>query len=135
MRRAYYFFYYIIYKTWSKNYNPLVSNDFRTDICMIALNIWALGVIGVYLSILLGIKLPRLSIAQPIVFIPLFLAIGSVLYFFTFSNKWKPYFKEFEEWPKRKRIIGGIIVWMIVIFIFINVFISVEMMRKINGSV
>lgn len=132
IKEAYYYLYYRLYKAWRKNYNPLLSADFRTDISIIAIKIWFLGLVGIYLSILLGVKLPRLSLTSPMVFIPFALAVGSTLYFFTFSNRWKPYFEKFEKWPKRKNRIGGIIVWGIIILLFINLLVSVELMKKLN---
>jgi hypothetical protein len=133
IKRAYYYFYYRIYKTFTKNYNPLLSVGFRTDIVVMAVKIWFLGVVDTYLCILFNQDATDISITSPKVIIALALVIGSTLYFLTFSNKWKPYFEEFEKLPKRKNFIGGIIVWSIVIFIFINVFISVELMKKLNG--
>lgn len=133
MKRAYYYLYYTIYKAWSKNYNPLLSNNFRADISLMAIQIWFLGVLDTYLSIILNQDATDISIISPKVIIALILVIGSTLYFFTFSDKWKPYFEEFEKLPKRKNLIGGIVVWGIVIFIFINVFISVELAKKLKG--
>lgn len=133
IKEAYYYLYYKIYKTWSKNYNPLLSNNFKADISLMALKIWFLGTIGMYVSIILNIDLSQLSMTSPFVILSLLLALGSTLYFFTFSDKWKPYFEEFEKWPKRKNSVGGIIVWSIVIFIFLNFIISVELSKKLNG--
>ena len=134
MKRAYYYYlYYTIYKAWSKNYNPLLSNNFKADISLMAIKIWLLGVLDTYLSILLNRDTMDISITNPKVIIALALVIGSTLYFFTFSDRWKSYFEEFEKLPKRKNLIGGIIVWSIVIFIFINVFISVELSKKLNA--
>jgi hypothetical protein len=133
MKRAYYYLYYTIYKAWSKNYNPLLSNNFKADVCIMALKIWFLGVIDTYLSIILSFDSTDISITSPKVIVSLILVIGSTLYFFTFSDKWKPYFEEFEKLPKRKTLIGAIIVWSIVVFIFINLIFSVELMKRLNG--
>ena len=133
IKKGYYYLYYTFYKAWSKNYNPVLSNNFKADICIIALKIWFLGVIDTYLSVILKLDSKSISITSPKVIIALILVIGSTLFFLTFSDKWKPYFEEFEKWSKRKRLIGSIIAWAIVVFIFINVIFSVELMKKLNG--
>ena len=39
---------------------------------------------------------------------------------------------EFENWPKKKNIRGGIIVWGIIIFIIANLIFSFYLMSLIN---
>ncbi|KFF20866.1 hypothetical protein [Chryseobacterium sp. JM1] len=131
IKEAYYFSYYTLYKAWSKNDSPFLSNDFRADICLIALKIWIFITIDAYLSIVLNIK-SKLSITDLRGIIPVVVAIGTTLYFFTLSNKWKSYFELFENWPKRKRRTGYTIVWCLVIFIFVNLFFSVELMKSLK---
>jgi hypothetical protein len=133
IKRAYYYFYYKICKAFAKDDHPLLSVGFRADVTVMAVKIWLLGVIDTYLCVFLNQDATDISITSPKVIIALLLVIGSTLYFFTFSDKWKPYFEEFEKLSKRKNLIGGIVVWGIVIFIFINTFISVELMKKFNG--
>lgn len=134
MLKAYYFVYYTFYKLWSKNHNPFLSTCFQADISMIAVEIWLLGVIDSYISIILNQDITEISIKSPKVIIVLVLIISSTLYFLTFSNNWKPYFKEFEKWPKRKRRIRIFIVWAIIAFIFANLIFSVELMRRSTGG-
>lgn len=131
IREAYYYIYYTIYKAWSKNYNPFISNDFKADICLIALKMWIFMIINAYVSVILDIK-SKLSFTDLRGIIPVVVAIGTTLYFFTFSNEWKPYFKVFDNWPKRKKQTRSIIVWCLVIFIFINLIFSVELMKNLE---
>lgn len=132
MKQAYYYLYYTIFKAWSKNHNPLLSNSFRADVSVMALKIWLVGSFYAYLSIIMGTKI-SIKITEPISVIPFILAIASTLYFFTFSEKWKPYFEKFDKWPKRKNTIGGIIVWIVVILVFLNLIIAVNLMKKLLG--
>ncbi|KAA5536817.1 hypothetical protein F0919_03865 [Taibaiella lutea] len=129
MKKAYYYLYYKICKAFSKDDHPLFSVGFRADVVVMALKIWTAISLYSYLSILLGYRI-KLSITEPLGLIPIALALGSTLYFFTFSNKWKPYFEEFEKLPKRKNLIGGIIVWGVAILSFINFIISVNLMKN-----
>ncbi|WP_131535589.1 hypothetical protein [Pedobacter nototheniae] len=130
IKEAYYYFYYTIYKAWSKNYNPLLTNRFKADICITVLQIWMIIALYAYMSIFLGVRI-ELSIGQPLGFIPFLLAFCTTLYFFTFSNKWKSSFEEFEKWPKKKKRIGSLIVWCVVIFILFNLVFSVKLMNEI----
>jgi len=132
IKRGYYFFYYAIYRTWNKDPHILFSDSFRTDIIILATKIWSVISMYAYLSIFFGIKI-ELSITNLFGFVPLLLVLITTLYFFIFSDKWKSYFKEFDKLPERKRQIGSIIVWSLIVFIFINLFISVELMKKFNG--
>ena len=45
--------------------------------------------------------------------------VGTYLSFF-YNDKWKNYASEFKKWPKKKNILGGIIVCIIIIFIIAN---------------
>lgn len=112
--------------------NPILSTHFRAELSIGVLKIWFFIVIYAYSCVLLDIK-PTISIERPIGFLPLLLVALSTHYFFDISNKWKLYFEEFEKWPKKKNKIGGIIVWSLIVFIFINVFISVELVRRLNS--
>ena len=129
IKRRYYYFYYTIYKAWGKDPHLLFSTRFRADLVIGAVKIWTVISLFSYLSIFLGYRI-KLSITEPLGLIPLLLVLGSTLYFFTFSNKWKSYFKEFDKLPKRKNQIGRIIVWGIVIFSFINLIFSVSLMKR-----
>ncbi|MEZ5045778.1 MAG: hypothetical protein R2831_02185 [Chitinophagaceae bacterium] len=131
IKRAYYYFYYKIYKAWSRNYNPLLSNNFKADVSLMAIKIWLLGTIDNYLAFILNKDTKDITFFNPKIIIALILVIGSTFYFFTFSNKWKPYFDEFEKLPKRKNLIGGIIVWSIVVFVLFNVFYLEEKMKQL----
>lgn len=132
IRRAYYYFYYRIYKTFSKDDHPLLSVGFRADVVVMAVKIWTAISFFEYLSILLGYRI-ELSITEPLGFMPVVLALCSTLYFLTFSRKWKPYFEEFEKLPKRKNLTGGIIVWGMVILSFINLLVAGNLMKKLVG--
>lgn len=107
-------------------------SNFRAGLVIIALEIWLCISIYGYLSIFLGRKI-SLSITEPSGFIPYAIIVSSNIYFFSSPNKWKSYFEEFEKLPKRKNLIGGIIVWSIIVLIVINFIFSVNLMKSIIG--
>jgi hypothetical protein len=132
IRRIYYYFYYNIRKAFSTDDNPLLSVGFRADVVVMAVKIWTGISLYSYLSILFGYRI-ALSITEPLGLIPVVLALGSTLYFLTFSNRWKPYFEDFERLPKCKNLKGKLVVWGIIVLSFINLIISVNLMKNLVG--
>jgi membrane protease YdiL (CAAX protease family) len=132
IKKAYYYLYYKIYKMWDKVENPFLSTNLRADISMIFIMIWFIVSLFAYLSIMLGRRI-ELDLTKPIGLILAILVLGLTLYFFTFSTKKKDYFIEFEQWPVKKNRLGGLIVVCIVIFILVNLFVSIDLMKKLNG--
>jgi hypothetical protein len=123
LKKAYYYLFYKLYKFWNKNENILLSSNFRAEISIIAIKLWIVFALYGYGFALFKLK-PSISITNPIGFVPIILVLGTTLYFFTFSEKWKHYFEEFEQWPREKNAKGGLIVWSLIGFIFINVLIT-----------
>ena len=105
---------------------------FRASLAIIALGIWFYISIYSYLSIFLDRKI-SLSITEPLGFIPCIVILSSSIYFFNSPNKWKPYFEEFDKWPKSKNLVGGIIVWSIITLIIVNFIFSVNLMKNLIG--
>jgi hypothetical protein len=132
IKKTYYYLYYKIYKMWDKIENPFLSTSLRTDISIIFIMAWFIVTLFAYLSIILGSRI-ELDITNPIGLISAIFILGLTLYFFTFSTKKKDYFAEFEQWPLKKNRFGGVIVLCIVIFILINLFVSIDMMKKFKG--
>lgn len=131
IKQAYYYFFYKIYKVmlWTSAPFGNFFSDFRASLVIIALEIWFCITIYSYLSIFIGEKI-SVSITEPSGFIPYVVIVGLNIYFFNSSYKWKPYFEEFENWSKRKNLIGSIIVWSIILFIIINFFASIHYSQK-----
>ncbi|MCS4300660.1 hypothetical protein [Chryseobacterium sp. BIGb0232] len=134
MKKAYYYFFYKLYKIMLQISYPFGDffSNFRAGLVIIALEIWLCISIYGYLSIFLGRKI-SLSITEPSGFIPYAIIVSSNIYFFSSPNKWKSYFEEFEKLPKRKNLIGGIIVWSIIVLIIFNFIFSVNLMKSMIG--
>lgn len=131
-KETYYYTFYKFYKLWEKVDNILLSNSFRAEVSMMAVKIWLFIVIYAYGCALFRIK-PDISIRKPMGYIPIILVLLSTHYFFSKKAKWESYFKEFEKWPKNRNRIGGVLVWSVVVFIFVNVFVSVIVLRYLNN--
>lgn len=114
--------FYKLYKHYESSSEPWWS-DWKAGASMGALEIWLLLSIGAYYSILTKTSI-ELSISMPIIYIPL-LVIFILNYFsFMYNDIWKEYNKEFNQLPKKKNILGGWIVFGIIVFVIGNMLFS-----------
>lgn len=107
-------------------------SNFRAGLVMIALEIWLLYSILNFYSISTDNKIDT-SLSSPLILIPFILII--ILNYISFDhhdNVWKKYNVEFDNLSKRKNLIGGIIVWSIILFITASFFFSTFHLHKIN---
>lgn len=134
MKRAYYYFFYKIYKSiecTSETMGGKFWTEGKAGISIVVLEIWAgITVLNLY-GIINNIN-PDSSITNPVIFIPLLLIIIlNYMAFDHYNDVWKKYKKEFENLPKNRNVLGGIFVWMIILFIIIIFFVSTFMLHKI----
>jgi hypothetical protein len=132
LKRAYYYFFYKIYKSiiyTSELVGGEFWSDFKAGIALLALELWFLGSIVNYYSIISNIKFSIGNIYS-ILIVPLILL--SILNYFAFihTDVWKEYNEKFDRLPKEKNKKGSIIVWMIAIFITINFLVSAYLLQK-----
>src|SRR5690554_3426555 len=114
--KAYYYLFYKLYKFWELVSMSKFLGDFKSVISIIALEIWLLFLSFNIRSLVRNEKLD-IEITHFIIITP-FIFILIVNYFlFIHTKKWKEYNAEFDQLPRSKNIIGGIIVWAIIILI------------------
>ena len=134
MKKAYYYFFYKIYR--SIEYTSEIGGgkfwtDFKTIISIIALEIWLLLSCINYYFVLNNIKEP-LNFFNFFILCPfIFILIINYILFIHYDNTWKEYNKEFSTLAKGKNLIGGVIVWGIIILIIINFIFSVHLRRNL----
>ncbi len=132
IKKAYYYFFYKIYKSIEYT-SELVGGGFWTDfkagLVIGTLEIWFLASGLIYYSILNNVKL-NITLADPIVLIPLILLLVLNYFAFIHTDVWKEYNAKFDKLPKEENKKGGIIVWTIVAFITINFFGSAFLLQK-----
>ncbi len=131
LKKGYFYLYYVILKVWSKEKNPVFSKNFQADICLIFLKGCFSFSLFNYIQIGFDIKF-NLSPFAPMGFLVFILIVGSTIYIFNFSSKYKFYIKEFENWSKKKNLIGSSIVWLTILIIFLNLIFSVELLKRFN---
>lgn len=128
--RNYYYFFYKIYCFW-ENAPIKFWSHFKTGLTIIFLEIWLVLSLFIYYNIFIDryFNLDK----NLFIFLTLFLIALNFL-MFSLSDKWKIYNKEFEQLPKKKNIIGGIIVWSIIILIIINLVFAFYLMNQVDWS-
>ncbi|WP_177766278.1 hypothetical protein [Flavobacterium sp. I3-2] len=129
--KGYYYLFYKLFIFWETISFPKFWSDIKAGISIVALELWLVLSLGIYYSVYTK-KTFELTIYKPIVYIPLIAIIALNYLIFNHSNKWKLYNKEFSQLSKRKNIIGGIIVWGVIILIFFNLIFAFYLMSQID---
>ncbi len=125
--KAYYYFFYHLYKFWEWISYPKFWSDFKAGVSMGVLEMWIIsGLINYY----------RIYINQEMIFSRNFY-IGMVVFVlglnylsFIHTDKWKEYNAEFDKLPRYKNIICGIIIWIIIISIIVGFWTSAYLLQK-----
>ncbi|WP_288448289.1 hypothetical protein [uncultured Chryseobacterium sp.] len=133
MKKDYYYFFYKLYKImlWTSSPFENFFSKFRASLALITLELWIIFTIQNCYEILnnTGSK----SNSNLFIYIMgLAIIILNYILLDYYESVWKKYKEEFDKLPKRKNIIGGIIVWIIILFITGSFFLSTFYLHKIN---
>lgn len=128
--RAYYYLFYKLYNFWEKISFPKFWSDFKAGISIIVIEIWLMFSIINYYSLYNNVKL-NVSLKSPNILLPILLIISTNIYFFNIRDNWKTYNEQFDNLPKWKNILGGIVIWIIIVLIIASYFLSSYYMQKI----
>lgn len=136
IKKAYYYFFYKIYKSIEYTSNefggPFWSN-FKAALVIAALEVWLLITIGNYYSVITKINI-ELSIMMPIVYIPLMILLVLNYFSFIHNDKWREYNMKFDKLPRKRNLIGTWIVVGIIALIIGNLIYSFYLMSQIDWS-
>lgn len=126
--KAYYYLFYKLYKFWEFVSFPKFWSDFKAIVSIGALEMWLIASLINYYRIYVEKNIMTFSLSF---YIGLALLIAGLKYFL-FINKdtWKEYNAEFEKLPRYKNIVGGIVVWIIIISIIVAFFRSAYLLQK-----
>ncbi|WP_273005727.1 hypothetical protein [Chryseobacterium sp.] len=132
IKRAYYYVFYKLYTSiiyTSEKMGGEFLTDFKTVIVIGTLEIWILGSILSYYSLINNVRL-NINITSPLVLVPL--AFIFLLNYFSFihTDTWKKYNNEFDKLPAYKNKKGSFIVWGIIILVTLNFFVSIYLLQK-----
>ncbi len=106
-------------------------SKFRASLALIALELWIIFTIQNCYEIINDTD-PKSSSNLFIYIMGCIIIISNYISFDYYDNVWKKYKEEFDRLPKRKNMIGGIIVWVIILFITVSFFFSTFYLHKIN---
>jgi len=127
--KAYYYFFYRIYLFWENGPMRFWSH-FKTGLTIIFLEIWLVLSLFIYYNVFID-RYFRLDKTLFLIISTIIIAVN--VYFFNSStDKWIFYKESFDKISARKNLIGGIIVWSIIILIIINLIFAFYIMGKVD---
>lgn len=132
--KAYQFFFYKLYRFYESSPNNRWWSEWKAYVTILALSIWLYCAIGVSYHYFFNVsmKSSNTSVDLSTIIFGLFVGITNWI-LFERKDKWKVIVKEFNELPKQKDKIGGIIVWTIIILIIIFYwFYSIPLLGKLK---
>lgn len=119
LKKAYYYLFYQLYKFWDWISYPKFATAWKAGFSICVLEFWVYFSCIRYYTLLNNIKI-HLNFFDPIILIPFILILGiDYIAFVHYDYVWKKYNSEFDNLPRSRNIIGGIIVWSIIIAIII----------------
>lgn len=119
IKRAYYFLFYKLYKFWDYISYPKFATGWKAGLSIIVLQIWIYFSIINFYSFLNNTKI-YLNFFNSLIIFPFILILAvDYISFIHYDYVWKKYNEEFENMSKVKNLVGGIIVWSIIISIII----------------
>ena len=131
MKKYLYYLYYKLYK-----FFVAISDDFLNEWKPLAiislLPIFLLLETLVWYSVIKRGFVELGDIRLPVILVSLSIVITNY-YFFLHKGKWKLYVKEFDSYEKKKNIVGGIVVAIVVIGIFLSLVYSFYKLSQISN--
>jgi hypothetical protein len=126
MKNGYKYFFYKLYRFAERVPSPWWS-EWKTALYLSVVEFLFLVSLEGYLLILYRVHIIKNSFNIPLVLS--LLGINYVL--FLHNNKWKLYIKELDKQSRKQQLIGGIIVWSIILLIFSNLIFMYHLMSKV----
>jgi hypothetical protein len=120
------YIFYKMYKFWDFFSYPKFASDFKATVSMVLLETSLFACIPFYYAAHTG-KIFYLDLKDIRILIPS-LVIMLVNYMsFIRNDNWKKYMSQFDSLPKRKNILGSVVVLLLTITIFSNVIYSIRL--------
>ncbi len=131
IKRAYFYFFYKLYKFWECVSVPKFWSEWKALLSVMVIELWLLASLGIYYTVITK-KGMVLSLTKPIIFIPL--AAILVINYLTFlpNNIWEQYVQEFDKISKKKNNIWGFVVWVVILAIIANFIFYFYLMSRID---
>ena len=124
LTKMYHYLFYKYYRLFEAFKTTRWLTDTKAVIVVMSIEIWILFSLNNYYDILSHHR-GQLNFISFKVLIPFISLILINWYTFLKDDRWKDYVKEFDQWPKRKNIIGGWIIAGVTLFFFANLIFSI----------
>lgn len=129
----YYYLFYTLYKFWENISYPRFWSDIKASVSILALQIWLLISLFVYYNIFID-RFFNLNDYLSLFFILVLILLIIDYYTFNNKNKWMIILDEFDKLPKKKNIIGSVVVGVFILLIILNLIYSFYLMSQIDWS-
>lgn len=126
LKKAYHYFYYNIY-TFFINISDDALNKFKPAVIIAVLEVIILMDFFIWHTILTKNDAAILPYFLGAIFLALFNS-----FVFLHGNKYKKYFPEFQNYSKKKKVIGGSITFLIIILVIASLIFSFHQMDLID---
>jgi len=130
IKKAYYYCFYRFHKLAMTGAIKSLSS-FYAGVGILVLEIWFLLSLHIYYTIFFN-RNADLELKSTKVIVTLIILVLANYFSFSYKNIWKIYVDQFERWPKRKNLIGGIIVWSTVVLMIANLIFCFYLMSRID---
>lgn len=122
MKSLYYYFFYKIYKFWDLISIPKFWSDAKALLSIMILELFILQSCVLYYVAFVN---KQSDFGEGIIETSGMVLLVLIPNYFVFyhQDRWKMIIREFDKWPKRKNMIGGIIVWAIILTIVTQFFV------------
>ncbi len=130
IKKAYYYLYYKLYN-FAVSISDDAINEWKPLVTILILQVLLIAEIFVWYSIATK---KIFVITNPLIsFLPIVAAIGIANYIFILhGDKWKNYVDEFKQYDRRKKSVGGIIVFLVIILVLASVIFSFYRLSQIS---
>ncbi len=123
MKKAYYYFFYQLYKFWEYVSYPKIWSDFKASLSIIILQICSIVSILIYYKIFIDYNINIIGKQiQWVVGVMILVLIDYMI--FHYKNQWRNIVYEYDKLPNKKNTIGSWIVIIIVLLILSNLIFS-----------
>ncbi|RUT68554.1 hypothetical protein D0817_20735 [Flavobacterium cupreum] len=136
IKKSYYYFFCKIYRSieyTSKSFGGETLISSKAGLVMLALQIWGLFSFVAYYRIYTKTSI-QLSFSMPIIYVPAIIIFAFNYFTLDYKHNWKKYNFEFANYSKRKNIIGGWIVFGIILLIISNLIYAFYLMGQVDWS-
>ncbi|WP_018676199.1 hypothetical protein [Riemerella columbina] len=134
MKKAYYYFYYKIYKSveyTSELFGGSFWTEWKASLGLSVLIYFIIASLFIYYKIFIN---PYIHLSDNNIDIIIISIIVEVFNYYIFhsKNQWKNILVSFDRLSKKQNTLGGWIVFIFIFFVFFNLIFSIYLMSKIN---